>query len=561
MKRFIFNSSEDYLALIIRRIWWLLVPLLLLSLSLVAITFHLPDVYVSETLILVEPRDIPEDFVRDLITVETEERLDTVKQTVLSRTNLLRIIDEFNDGLASLGALTDGQKVAKLRDWVKIETETRRGRAALLRIRFQHRNPEVAQKITSRFASLLIEYDNRTREEQVFGTTQFIESELESVSAELQRVEHALAEVKKRHRHELPDQLDTNLRTLDLLHTQLMSNTESLDRSIGLRLDLERQISETDPLLIEEIGVRAPNSAASQPPSLVVEYRQKQRLLNELSSRYTEKHPDMRRLKMELNRLKKEIPPADLLGIEQAGDLETGTISRPNPVYQNLTTQLPEMKREIKIREREREWIQSEIEKYTQRVQRAPQREQEMAGILRSHAELTKQYDDLKDKLVEGRLAENLESRQRGTQFVIVDPANYPESPSKPNRLLILLLGLFLSLSAGTGIAFAADLVDQKLWTYAEVEELLGTAVLAEIPEIVVEEDVENNKRRRRKKLVLLFAIALTLSGFIYYVYFVNLELRSHDPAGDSCTSESERESHGGGQDRCQCRGTNRNRS
>lgn len=526
MKRLSLNGPDEYLALVIRRRWWLVIPFLLLFLGVAVITYHLPEAYVSETLILVAPRDVPEDFVKDLITVGTQERLDTVRQAVLSRTNLLRISTEFKDRLDDLQGLGNDRKVAKLSKAVQISTETGRGKASLLRIQFQHRDPQTAQRITSKFASLLIEYDNRTREEQVFGTTRFLESELESVSTRLQEVENVLAAKKKRYRYELPDQLDTNLRTLDRLHTQLQANTEALDRSIELRLDAERQISETNPLIVEEIEARSSNSPfrASSP---INEYREKKRLLGELTSRYTDRHPDIRRPRIELDRLKKQIPLDNLAQIERSRKLEDGTVSRPNPVYQNLTTQLSEVKRETRIRERERDWIHEEIKKYNRRVQNAPQREQEMATILRSHRELTRQYENLEKKLVEGKLAKSLESRQKGTQFVIVDPANFPETPAKPNRPVILIIGMFASLGLGAVTAYVADFADQKFWTQAEVEELLGVPVLVEIPEIVVEKDILQRKKKRRMLAGSLLASALVLSSSIYYVYWVNLELRS----------------------------------
>jgi hypothetical protein len=173
------------------------------------------------------------------------------------------------------------------------------------------------------------------------------------------------------------------------------------------------------------------------------------------------------------------------------------------------------------------------------RGENTPQREQEMASILRAHRELSHQYEDLKGKLVESELAESLESRQKGEDFVIMDPANYPTEPSKPDRLMILLGGLFFSLSFGVGLAYAVDFFsfgvglayavdffDQTLWTHREVEELLGVTVLAEIPEIVTEEDLQDQKRRRWISLLLLFLMVGIYFGAIYSVY-VNPELKA----------------------------------
>ena len=514
MKKPIFSGPQDYFALLIRRKWWSMIPFVLLSLTVGVVTYHLPDVYASETLILVEPREIPDDFVRDLITVSTAQRVNTVQQTLLSRTNLLRLITGLEGELISLRGLGDDEKVNRLKDHIAIEVETRPG-TSFLRIRYEDRNPELAQKIASQLASLLIEYDNRTRQEQVFGTGEFLDSEFEKVSQELQKVAGTLSQMKSDYRYELPAQLGTNLRTLDQLHTQLQTNTEALDRSREIRLDLEQQISEKDLEIVEEVN---PVVVVRELSPLVKEYREKERLYEKLTTKYTEKHPDVQRLRAELDQLKSEIPSADLIETEESDNLEGGTVSRPNPVYQNLTAQLSEIKREIEIRESTGKQIQAEIEKYTLRIQNTPKREQEMASIVRTHSELSNQYASLQSKLVQTRLAESLESKQKGVHFVILDPANYPTKPSKPNRASITLMGLLFSLSFGIAMAFAVDLFDQKLWTDIEVERLLGAPVLVEIPEIITEEDLQN---RNKKRLMYLFAFFVTSGIFLTAIYYV----------------------------------------
>src|SRR5206468_369739 len=139
------------------------------------------------------------------------------------------------------------------------------------RISYQNQNPELAQKIAGKLTSLFIEQDSRVREVQVFGTTEFLSGELEKVSKQLERSETKLKELKARRRYELPDQLETNLRTLDRLGLQKQANVEALDRTSTLRLNLERQISETPPVIAQQ----KPDNAARMPSvnPLVEEYR------------------------------------------------------------------------------------------------------------------------------------------------------------------------------------------------------------------------------------------------------------------------------------------------
>src|SRR5690606_4161088 len=276
----------------------------------------------------------------DFVTADTQQRLIAIQETVLSRTNLLRIINEFKDGFYSIRHLSPPDQVERLRNRISIEITTdRQSRSTVVpyfRIAYQDRDPEMAQKITARLASLFIEYDTRTRETQVFGTAEFLRNELDKVAAELQEAEQELARVKRQYQYELPDQLDANLRTLDRLQEQLKTNLEAHDRYLALKLDLERQLTETPEYLSREVQ----RQRQAPPPPAVQEYLQKSRQLKELRTRYTDRHPDVVRLESELATLGEVVSEEDL---ERAlrNDVETSETEREvNPVYSQLSSQL-----------------------------------------------------------------------------------------------------------------------------------------------------------------------------------------------------------------------------
>src|SRR5262245_31810845 len=215
-------SLKDSLALLVRRKWWVIFPFLALSSAAVLLTYLLPKLYVSETLILIRPRDVPADFVKDLIAGTTEQRLSSIEQTVLSRTNLVQILHEFEDKLPEYKNLNMDQQVLKLNGQISVKFEAeRRGNVQLpltyFRISYQNRNPALAQKIAAKLTSLFIEQDGRARETQVFGTTEFLTGELSKIADQLEQSDEKLKELKARRRYELPNQLETNLRTLDRL--------------------------------------------------------------------------------------------------------------------------------------------------------------------------------------------------------------------------------------------------------------------------------------------------------------------------------------------------------
>jgi polysaccharide chain length determinant protein (PEP-CTERM system associated) len=522
------KNLNDYLALIVRRRWWVIVPTIALCGVSIMIAKLFPSMYASQTMILIQQRDVPTDFVKDLIGGNTDERLTAIEQTILSRTNLLKILGEFEARLQEYQSLNDEKKVQKLRKRIVIDFPSEKRRGVFLpttniQIAYRDQSPDLAQKIAARLASLFIEQDNRAREDKVFGTAEFLETELKKVSDQLQQSEDKLKVLKERYRYDLPSELETNLRTLDRLQLEKNGNLEALDRYVTLQMNLERQISET-PALISKEAVARSNSAGITPahnPKVDI-YRQKEREYNELTVKAKPTHPDVRRLKAELDQLRKEIPPEDLAASEDkdgAAQPVQAPDMIPNPVYQSLTAQLRQLKTDIAIRENEKKFIESETAKYNQRIQNTPGVEQEMLEITRTNAELTKQHEDLKIKLEQAKLASSLESRQKGAQFEIIDPANYPLEPSPPSRLVILLAGFGLSLAAGIATAVVVNTLNQRVWTHHELERALEAPVLVEIPSIVTPADLVT---ARRKKLMHALAFVLLVGlylGGLYYLY------------------------------------------
>lgn len=521
MKKARLSNLNDYLALIVRQRWCVVSTVVAICGLAMLIALIMPRSYTSHTMILIQARDIPTDFVKDLIGSDTNGRLNAIEQTILSRTNLMKILDEFGDWMPTLRDLNDERKVLELRKRVIIKFSSGEGRSASLQttniqISYRDHNPELAQKITARLAALFIEQDSHTREDKVFGTAEFFQAEVNKVADQLRQSEDKLRILKQRNRYELPSEQETNLRTLDRLQIQKTGNLEALDRYVTLQMNLERQISETSPLIYTETAGRTSTGAPLNPQ--VENYRRKEQEYKELLIKAKPDHPDVRRLKAELDQLKAEIPPEALAATEPK-PVATAPASQPNPIYQSLSAQLRQLKTDIAIREREKLQIESDMDKYSRRVQNSPGVEQEMQAVIRTNEDLTKQHDELKKKLADAKLAGSLESRQKGEQFAIIDPANYPMEPSPPSPLTILLAGFAVSLVAGVAAAVVVNTLNQRVWTYHELERALEAPVLVEIPAMNTPTDVRLAIRRRLAHALLFVICAGAYFGGIYYLY------------------------------------------
>jgi succinoglycan biosynthesis transport protein ExoP len=532
------SKPQDFLALLVRRRWWVIAPFIALSCATAVLTHFLPKSYVSETLILVRPRDVPNDFVKDLIAGTPEQRLKVIEQTVLSRTNLLQILREFSDDLPELASLNMDQKVVKLRSQIGIyfELDKRNGveqPLSYFRISYRNQDPELAQKVATKLTTLFIEQDSQTRETQVFGTTEFLSSELAKVMDQMNESERKLKDFKLSRQFVLPDQREVNLRSLDRLAMDKQANGEALERLLTLRLNLERDLSETPTTVQRQVSTGSPDARLEVYLKAEDEYKQ-------LSERYTPNMPDVKMAKAHLDRLKAELPPSALAALaEKAAAAATtaqsragsGVTSDPNPVYVRLQAQMAELSTELEIHQKEKAWIDSETAKYNGRIEEIPKVELDVADVQRQSEDLRKQYDELKNHLEQARLSESLESKQKGSQFVVVDPANYPLDPDKPDKTAVLLAGCCISLVVAIAFAAAVDIARQKVWTQSQIETLWGLPVLIEIPAIVTDADLAE-ARKKKFKILLASAASVLVYGFCLYGVYLkhNFILRQLDP-------------------------------
>jgi len=532
------TSPQDFLALLVRRKWWVVAPFLALSSACALLTYFLPGIFVSEALILVQPRDVPEKFVMDLIAGSTTERLNTIQQTLRSRTNLLAILREFDAQLPEFRRLDMDARVERLNNEIQIKFQLEEGAATKaltsFRMSYQNQNPALAQQIASKLTTLFIEQDHRVRETQVFGTTEFLSTELQKVSEQLDASDKQLAELKSSNQFELPTQLETNLRTLDRFSLERQSNAEALDRNAALRLNLERQLAETPETLAQTSSAAPVGLGQAAPPDpRIEEYRKAQSEYEQAAAMFTPKHPQVQAAKARMERLESQLPsnvPAATANLTAPAKGTTNPIA-PNPLHQKLVAQLQEVKSESEILLKEKSYIESEIQKFSRRVENTPQSEQRMAELLRRNASFQKQSDDLKAKLSEAQLAQSLEGREKGSQFVVIDSPNLPLRPTKPNKLALLLGGIVASLVLAIGFGVAVDVARQKVWTQTEIEAFWGTPVLIDVPEILTDSDVAQLRKRKFILTAASVGAAAVYSLCLYVMYVKHVSILQHlDP-------------------------------
>lgn len=472
------DEIMKYIDMALRRRYWIIIPLLLTVLAGLIYGLITPKMYQGETLILVVPQKVPDNYVRSIVNEDIQERLRTIQQQVTSRTNLEKIIDEYQlFNILDEEYVSIQEKVELFRK--RITTNVARGSA--FTISFQYEDPNKAMEVTNRLAGNFIAENLKIREGQATGTSEFLGEEVESAKRSLLEQENALAEYRERYMGGLPQQLDSNLRILERLQSQLEQLRSNLRDAEGRKVAVRTQ-------LIEQSEVRAgiPVSPSGQGPM-----RDIQSLRNELTSleaRYTSKHPDIIRLKETIASHEREISE----GVTEENSEDEVSISTGiDPI---LRGQLREIDLEIAGFNDELNKVQAQIAWYQKKVEETPKREQELLSLNRDYANVSASYNSLLNRKLEAEIAVSMERKQKGEQFRIIDPAKYPERPIKPDIRKILLMALALGLGLGGGMAFLIETFDTSYRTPEELEEESGIPVLVSIPYRYTEPELKARK-------------------------------------------------------------------
>lgn len=488
---------RGYWGNIVRRKWVVLGSILAGGAIAAILCVVLPKSYRSNTLILIENQKIPEDYVKGIGGASIEQRLTTIHQQVMSRTFLSQIVDEYKPYESQVRREGLESAIETLRKMIKVETVGTPGSwgksVEAITISFSHEDPATAMNVTAKLASLFVEENSRSREQLVTSVSVFLEQELHDAKKLLEAKERAISEFKARYVTELPEQKEANLRTLDRLQTELNTTVEAIHSLTARHSLFEKAVAQYEQYEMKGSISSQPmshmrNQAVQDPLSARLSELQKQ--LATLMATYKDAYPDVAILKDEIKELQAQIAERSqraenkkLFQLEPQPDHNERSGRVLDPQLQKLLDQMDESRLDITNLKAKESRIIREMKGIEGRVEQTPAREQQLMILTRDYDNMQKNYQTLLDKRLNARVAESLEKSQQGEQIRVLDPANLPQKPEKPNRMLIMFLGLMGGGGLGVSLALGIDQLNPTFKRREEVEVLPGIQVLATIPE------------------------------------------------------------------------------
>lgn len=471
------ESPRDLIAILWRRKWHMVVPSLVLFAVSAYVVMTWPPTYRSTATILIEEPNVSGDILEPNTFDRAGQRIQVITQKLLSRQNLINLIEKFdlypeareNNRLAGV--------VAGLRESIEIEmisaevSDSQTLRAGLATIAFslsfQHEDPEIAQTVANELLSLVLAANVRARKQRVSQTTEFLTREANELSQQISELETKLAAFKLQNAGSLPEDVSASQQAMYRIEVQLLELRHQIQSQEERKVYLESQLSQVSPyasITLDDGTVLRPDERLKK---LESEY-------SELSYTYGPRHPKMVEIATEIENLRQT------LGVEGQASGEKPS----NPAYIQLQAELKAVNANLKSLKAERAALSKRFETLESQNLKAPDVERDYLLMARNYENATAEYRAVKEKLWEAQRLESLESEEKGERFSVVEPPQVPISPIAPKRRLLLALALVTSVLGGLGAVGLAEVLDQSVSSPRQLAAITGAAPLIVVPYI-----------------------------------------------------------------------------
>jgi succinoglycan biosynthesis transport protein ExoP len=547
---------SDYLAAFRRRRGLILLVASIVFIIGLITAVAWPATYQSSATILIEAQEIPSELIQSTVTSFAAQRIQVISQRVMARSNLMEIVDKYNLYEQERKNSTTEDVLGKMREDIGIDMITaeimdpRTGRPGIATIAFAlsytSKSAQQAQKVAGELTTLYLNENLKSRTEKAAETYDFLTAEAIRLKDEIETLEQQLSDFKSKNLKALPESRELNTLSLQRAETELNNIDTQIQAAKERKIYLEGQLPLVDPYSfgdelspgarLEALRTQYISLASRYSPdhpdvtrikheiqALEMEtgdyaspedrHAQLELLRSKLATAeqtYTQEHPDVKGLKRQIAALEKDIDTPS------TGTRDTGITSADNPAYVNLQTQIAAANSELRSLESRRAATLEKIARYEERLLLTPKIEQEYRIIARDLEQTSARYQATKAKQMTAEIGQEMEKERKGEKFTLIDPAALPEEPISPNRPAIIFLSLVLALGAGVGSAAVAESMNAAIRGSKGVVALLHTAPLAVIPYLP---NTADTRARRKKKRIMVISVIV---GIIILLLLIN---------------------------------------
>jgi succinoglycan biosynthesis transport protein ExoP len=552
----------DILGALRRRKWIGLVIGVLGVTATVAIVKTWPATYQSTATILIEEPDVPADLVKSTVSTFANDRLQVIQQRVMTSQHLNEIIESFNLYPEVQKTMPRSALINKLRSQVELELvsadisgqqqqqqrRTQPQASIAFTLSFESEDPNIAQQVANRLTDIYLAENDRTRQEKAAGTTQFLGEQAQKLYADVQALEKRLLDLRSKHNGSLPEQFAMNTQLLNQAQAQLMQ----------LRAD-QQILTDKKSYLHSQLGTISPYTpmnSSGRPATPQAQLMDLELQYSDLSGRYGAKHPDVVRLKRQIEVMRQQIGGVDNRALDQANysmlqaqlnealqrygekhpDVQrlrrqvdeakaqmdaapAPSITPPqgppdNPMYFQLQNQLADAESQLRGIDERAAALEANIAELQKRILQTPTIEAEYSSLQSQHQVALQRYQNFKDKEADAQVAETMEQQSKGETFSVIEPPQYPDVPERPNRRLLMLVGIFMTGMLAAGAMVAIDMLDPRIYEPKSLMAAFGEMPLATVPYIRTSDEMRG---RRLRMIGVASAAAILMAGLLVF--------------------------------------------
>ena len=510
------RRPSEYAKIAWKRKWLIILPTIAIATSVAWVVHRLPDIYLSETLIVVKASTLPAGVVPTLSDDNLTRQLTSIAQVVTSRSSLEPLVIKYDLYRAErLRGEPMEVMIDIMRNNIKVEVNTSRNDITNgFNIGYRGRDPRSTQAVAADLATKYIDAQTTATISASASAKQFIEAQTNQVKQELDDIDKRRLDFMNKNLGSLPQEEGSLVAQLSGLREQqkaLISEVGRLqDRrsAISSQLAIVRKQTEnnrtdvaenmTDPKTTQAWGNLVQRKASLE--------SELQRLLAELRP----KHPDVQAKQIELDSVKKEMDGMVNEWKERIKEKEAKLAKRPDLLAADLETQAKLADGEIKRQQDMLAANEKQISELMQRLNSVPGAQVALGALDREYATAKANYDQLLIQQNRISLGADADTQQQGAGIQVIDPANLPVVPVAPKRLMLSGLGLGLGLALGVFLAGLFEV--PRLFTIQTREDAVhytGLPVLIAVPELLSPQEVKTQPLRR--KMLLAMGIVVTI--------------------------------------------------
>ena len=561
------RSIGDYINVIRRRKRVLVITAGVVMTVIILAAFLWPKTYRSQAIILIEQQDIPTDLVRTTITSYAQQRIEEIKQRIMTIGNIIGIVEEFElyterelERITRTEIAENFRRAVSIRPISAEVVDPRSGRPSLaiiaFSLSFDGEVPSKVQKITNELTTLYLDENLKDRTAQTKSTSDFLTAESDLLLKQLEDLDDKVAIFKEQNKGALPEQNQFNLGVVDRTGLQIDGLTYQLKelkkRKVQLDGDLT-QISPSAPTMLSngqvvlgeadrlkamqsqmrqyesayhsehptllrlrrELDALTGDSGLDQHEDMAEQLKQERDVLSALEGKYTADHPKILKSKRVIASLEFRL---------SGGIQDSAEVTPDNPAYLVLRSQLNATNADIRGSVENINILTEKLERYEGYLSRAPQIEKEYQSLLRDYQNTRMKYQEIRAKKMSADLAQSLESERKGERFTLIQPPELPIDPVSPNRTAMVFLAVILGLGAGLGVVIMLEAMTAAVFGAAEVTALTGIAPLAIIGYMETQEE-EGHHNRKRILIVLGFVCMGLLAMLLFHLFVKPLDV------------------------------------